>query len=90
MSIFQCSQRFLFQTSVKLPGTGLGLAIVAQIAETHGGKVYVDSTPGDGTEFKITFPMLEKEAEVNKSTIQINAEELKAKLDEASKQAQNK
>ena len=71
-------------------GTGLGLAIVAQIAETHGGKVYVDSTPGDGTEFKITFPMLEKEAEVNKSTIQINAEELKAKLDEASRQAQNK
>lgn len=64
-------------------GTGLGLAIVAQIAETHGGKVYVDSTPGEGTEFKITFPMLEKETKFDKSkTIQINVDDLKDSLTE--------
>ena len=64
-------------------GTGLGLAIVAQIAETHGGKVYVDSTPGEGTEFKITFPMLEKETKLDKAkTIQFNADELKAEMNE--------
>lgn len=59
-------------------GTGLGLAIVAQIAETHGGKVYVDSTPGEGTEFKITFPMLEKENKFDRSkTIQISLDDIR-------------
>ncbi len=38
-------------------GTGLGLAIVAQIVETHGGKVYVDSEPGGGTEFRVYIPL---------------------------------
>lgn len=59
-------------------GTGLGLAIVAQVAETHGGKVYVDSAPGKGTEFRITFPMLESRETADKAkTIQVTAAELK-------------
>ena len=38
-------------------GTGLGLAIVAQIVETHGGRIYVDTEPGRGTEFRISLPV---------------------------------
>lgn len=38
-------------------GTGLGLAIVAQIVETHGGRIYVESQPGEGTEFRIYIPI---------------------------------
>lgn len=38
-------------------GTGLGLAITHGIIEQHGGKITVDSTPGEGTEFTIFLPV---------------------------------
>ena len=37
-------------------GTGLGLPIVRALMEMHGGKVDVDSTPGEGTRVTLTFP----------------------------------
>ncbi len=42
--------------SRKLGGTGLGLAIVKHIVLAHGGKVYVNSTPGKGSIFSIELP----------------------------------
>jgi PAS domain S-box-containing protein len=38
-------------------GTGLGLVIVKQAVELHGGAVYVESTEGKGTTFKILLPL---------------------------------
>jgi signal transduction histidine kinase len=38
------------------PGLGLGLATVKRIAETHGGRVGVDSRPGAGARFWIELP----------------------------------
>jgi two-component system sensor histidine kinase BaeS len=38
------------------PGSGLGLAIVRDIVEAHGGAVTVASTPGAGTEVRLTLP----------------------------------
>jgi two-component system OmpR family sensor kinase len=38
-------------------GSGLGLSIVAAIAEAHGGRAEVDSTPGDGATFRIVLPL---------------------------------
>ena len=37
-------------------GTGLGLAIVKHIVQGHGGKVWVESEPGQGAAFYFTLP----------------------------------
>ena len=42
--------------SRKLGGTGLGLAIVKHIAQVHGARVTVDSTPGRGSTFRLHLP----------------------------------
>jgi two-component system OmpR family sensor kinase len=38
-------------------GTGLGLAIVAALIAAHRGSVEVDSTPGQGTTFRVRLPL---------------------------------
>jgi signal transduction histidine kinase len=42
--------------STKRHGTGLGLALVQQIVAGHGGRVTVESTPGEGTAFVLSLP----------------------------------
>ena len=37
-------------------GSGIGLAIVKKIAETHGGRVWVESSPGHGAAFHVLLP----------------------------------
>ncbi len=37
----------------KIPGTGLGLAIVKQCVELHGGKIFFESSLGNGTTFTV-------------------------------------
>jgi len=40
-----------------IPGTGLGLTLVRHVAEGHGGRVTVESIPGQGSIFTIRLPL---------------------------------
>ena len=55
--IFERFYRVDKSRSKETGGTGLGLAIVKHIAEKYGASVEVESTPGEGTEIKLKFPV---------------------------------
>ncbi len=46
-----------FTTKAVGEGTGLGLTITFGIIERHGGRILVDSRPGEGTTFKVELPV---------------------------------
>lgn len=39
------------------PGNGLGLAIAKELVDAHGGRIWVEDTPGGGATFKLSLPL---------------------------------
>jgi signal transduction histidine kinase len=51
-----------FTTKDAGQGTGLGLSVTRRVVDAFGGTIAVESAPGEGTTFRITFPPVEGDA----------------------------
>lgn len=60
--VFEAFYRVGSELTRTAPGSGLGLALVEAHTRAHGGKVQLESDPGQGSTFRITLPKTRRTA----------------------------
>lgn len=66
--VFDFFEQVTNDTSRRYAGTGLGLSIVKRLVELQGGKVFLDSIVGQGSDFYFRLPFGKVSDEVSKET----------------------
>jgi signal transduction histidine kinase len=56
-NIFRIDVKYTREGTEQEKGTGLGLLLCKEFIERHGGKIWVESKLGEGSEFKFTLPL---------------------------------
>ncbi|MBA4320464.1 MAG: hypothetical protein C0412_18860, partial [Flavobacterium sp.] len=67
-AIFKTFEQVDSSTSREYGGTGLGLSITKQLIELHGGKIWLESEVGKGSNFTFSLPVSQNQ-EINEASV---------------------
>jgi signal transduction histidine kinase len=73
--IFEPFYRAENPLEVEASGVGVGLTIARSLVQAQGGRMWVESEPGQGSVFYFTLPLLEKEGQIKDGRLHTQKEE---------------